>query len=167
MMVRLRILIAVGIFLLLAAGLRAASEIVIAIRYLQAEGVSHSHLYLYRDDGKFLRQLTTDDSGQDVDPIFAPDGNAIVFSREKSNSPVEFWSVHPLGDDSKKLDSAPEWYQGAKTAPFFTNREASKATESPSPVAGSPDPSASPSHAGLIGARQTYKAPASSVESPS
>ena len=164
MMVRLQILIAIGIFLLSATGLRAASEIVIAIRYLQAEGVSHSHLYLYRDDGKFLRQLTTDDSGQDVDPIFAPDGNAIVFSREKSNSPVEFWSVHPLGDDSKKLDSAPEWYQEAKTAPFFTNREASKATESPSPVAGSPDPSASPSHSGLIGARQTYKAPDSSVE---
>jgi hypothetical protein len=47
------------------------AEIVIAIRYLQAEGTSHSHLYLYREDGKLLRQLTNDDSGQDSGPIFA------------------------------------------------------------------------------------------------
>ena len=60
-----------GVVLLLPINLSAASEIVVAIRYLQAEGVSHSHLYLYRDDGKFLRQLTSDNSGQDVDPIFA------------------------------------------------------------------------------------------------
>lgn len=37
-------------FFLLAIELPAASEIVIAIRYLQAEGTSHSHLYLYRED---------------------------------------------------------------------------------------------------------------------
>jgi hypothetical protein len=61
-----------GIFRTLAiAGIFAAtnawadSEIVIAIRYLQAEGTSHSHLYLYREDGKLLRQLTKDNSGQD------------------------------------------------------------------------------------------------------
>src|SRR5437763_1196116 len=38
--------------LLLETPARGASEIVIAIRYLQAEGISHSHLYLYREDGK-------------------------------------------------------------------------------------------------------------------
>jgi hypothetical protein len=38
---------------------RGDSEIVIAIRYLEAAGVSHSHLYLYREDGRLLRQLTT------------------------------------------------------------------------------------------------------------
>jgi hypothetical protein len=31
---------------------RGDAEIVIAIRYLQAEGISHSHLYLFRGDGK-------------------------------------------------------------------------------------------------------------------
>ena len=79
-----------------AGALPAASprEIVVAIRYLQAEGTSHSHLYLYREDGKFLRQLTNDNSGQDFDPIFAPDGATIVFSREKATDAApEFWSV--------------------------------------------------------------------------
>src|ERR1700730_19014295 len=95
--------------LFVAFDLHAASEIVVAIRYLQAEGTSHSHLYLYRDDGKFLRQLTNDNSGQDVDPIFAPGGATIVFTREKpDNSPLEFWSVEPLGSDLRKLDSVPD-----------------------------------------------------------
>src|SRR5947209_15508587 len=116
-----RVLI-VGAFSLLAVNLRASSEIVVAIRYLQAEGMSHSHLYLYRDDGKFLRQLTNDSSGQDVDPIFAADGGTIVFTREKGNSsPLEFWSVQPLGTDLKKLDAAPNWYEQTRTSPYFTN----------------------------------------------
>src|SRR5438067_13144619 len=91
--------------LLLGTPARGASEIVIAIRYLQAEGVSHSHLYLYREDGKFLRQLTADNSGQDVDPIFTPDGETIVFTREKGSNPLEFWNVRPLGAAPTKLDS--------------------------------------------------------------
>src|SRR5213595_863294 len=120
---------------LFAANVRAASEIVVAIRYLQAEGMSHSHLYLYRDDGKFLRQLTTDDSGQDVDPVFAPKGEIIVFTREKPDSPLEFWRVRPLGSDSTKLASAPDWYEQAKTSPYFTNRETSKPADPVSPAA--------------------------------
>ena len=127
-----RVLI-VAAFSFLAINLRAASEIVIAIRYLQAEGMSHSHLYLYREDGKFLRRLTTDKFGQDVDPVFAPDGEIIVFTREKPNSPLEFWSVRPLGGDSAKLDLAPDWYDQAKTSPYFTNRETSKPADSASP----------------------------------
>jgi hypothetical protein len=136
----------------------AASEIAVAIRYLQAEGVSHSHLYLYRDNGKFLRQLTSDSSGQDVDPIFAPDGATIVFTREKGNSsPLEFWSVQPLGTDLKKLDSAPSWYEQTRTSPYFTNRDVA-------PPSGSPSPSESPGATGMIGERKTYKAPDGSVE---
>ena len=88
----LGILVLTGTSLLLGTPARGASEIVIAIRYLQAEGTSHSHLYLYREDGKLLRQLTNDDSGQDSAPIFAPDGSMIVFTREKSNNAREFWS---------------------------------------------------------------------------
>jgi hypothetical protein len=158
-----RVLI-VGAFSLLAINLCAASEIVIAIRYLQAEGTSHSHLYLYRDDGKFLRQLTTDNSGQDVDPIFAPEGEIIVFTREKANSPVEFWSVRPLGGDSTKLDSAPDWYEQAKTSPYFTNRETSKPADSVSPTTAAPESSPSPSEAGMMRDRGSYKAPDGSVE---
>jgi hypothetical protein len=60
----LQVLLVAGVFCFFAAIARADSEIVIAIRYLQAQGTSHSHLYLYREDGKLLRQLTKDDSGK-------------------------------------------------------------------------------------------------------
>ena len=110
MNVTARILIA-AIVLLLAINARAASEIVIAVRYLQVEGTVPSHLCLYRDDGKFARHLTTDNSGRDVNPIFAPDGEAIVFARQKENSPVEFWSVHQHGGIPTKLDAAPDWLE--------------------------------------------------------
>jgi len=49
-------------------------EIVLANRSLQAQGTSQSQLFLYREDGTFLRPLTRDNSGQMIDPIFAPDG---------------------------------------------------------------------------------------------
>ena len=156
-----RVLI-VPTFFLLTIELPAASEIVIAIRYLQAEGTSHSHLYLYREDGKILRQLTTDNSGQDVDPIFAPDGEVIAFTRKKDGSPLEFWNVHPLGGTPTKLDAAPDWYQQTKTASYFTNRDVSGA-ETPSSSA-SPIASAARTPTGMMGERKSYKAPDGSVE---
>jgi len=156
-----RILI-LATFLLLPISARATPEIVVAIRYLQVEGTSHSHLYLYREDGKFLRQLTSDNSGQDVDPIFAPDGEAIVFTREKGSDPLEFWIVRPLGGVPSKLDSEPDWYEQTKTSPYFTNREAPGA-ETPSPSA-SPTASAPRTAAGMMGERKSYKAPDGSVE---
>jgi hypothetical protein len=97
----------------------AAPEIVVAIRYLQAQGESHAHLYLYREDGTFLRQLTKDDLGQDRDPIFAPDGETIVFSREISPGKFEFWSVQPNGDALKRIEREPEWYANAKSSSCF------------------------------------------------
>src|SRR5438477_443832 len=135
----------------IAIDLRAASEIVVAIRYLQSEGTSHSHLYLYRDDGKFLRQLTSENSGQDVDPVFAPDGETIAFTREKEGAPLEFWIAHPLGGPAGKLEAAPDWYEKSKTSPYFTNRDSNPADLAPSP-------SASPAGAGMIGERKTCKA---------
>jgi len=66
----LRALIVLNALAILPTQAWANAEIVIAIRYLQAQGTSHSHLYLYREDGKLLRQLTNDNSGQDVAPIF-------------------------------------------------------------------------------------------------
>ncbi|MDP9004652.1 MAG: hypothetical protein M3N12_07665, partial [Verrucomicrobiota bacterium] len=97
----------------------AASEIAVAIRYLQAAGESHAHIFLYREDGTLLRQLTKEESGQDLDPIFAPDGETIVFTREISEGKFEYWSVEPKGATLKRLDAAPDWYSSAKSSPYF------------------------------------------------
>ena len=126
----------------------ADAEIVVAIRYLQAEGTSHSHLYLYREDGKLIRQLTNDRSGQDAAPIFAPDGGSIVFTREEPSGAAGFWSVDPRGPGLKKLDAAPDWYIHAKSSPYFTNIEPEQSpsrspegspVETPPPSYKSPD----------------------------
>ena len=132
---------------------RADSVIVIAIRYLQAEGTSHAPLYLYREDGRFLRQLTNDNSGQDVDPIFAPEGGTIVFTREMPDKSLEFWSVEPLSTALKKLSTAPAWYIATRTSPYFTNRDVEKSTEH--------SPAASPTPASQT---PTYKTPDGSIE---
>lgn len=110
--------VAAGVLLTIAR-VNAASEIVVAIRYLQAQGESHAHLFLYREDGKLLRQLTKEESGQDQDPMFAPDGETIVFAREVSENKFEFWSVEPRGGALKRLEAEPNWYSGAKSSPYF------------------------------------------------
>ena len=154
----LGILVLTGTSLMLGTPARGASEIVVAIRYLQAEGTSHSHLYLFRDDGKLLRQLTNDNSGQDSAPIFGPDGSMIVFTREKSNNASEFWSVDPLGKALKKWEVAPDWYVAAKSSPYFTNVEPEEsASPNPSP---SPEESLSPTATPI----PTYKSPDGSAE---
>ncbi len=133
-------------------------QIAIAIQYLQAQGTSHAHLYLYRENGKLLRQLTNDNSGQDLGPIFAPDGSTLVFTRENPNAVREFWSIEPRGSGLKKLDTAPDWYAQAKSSPYFTNIEPEEST-SPNPVA-STEESASPAET----PPGTYKSPDGSVE---
>ena len=47
----------VAAFMAISGGAYADSELVIAIRYLRAKGASHSHLYLYREDGILLRDV--------------------------------------------------------------------------------------------------------------
>jgi hypothetical protein len=141
-----RTFLIVAIFALTVTISRGDSETVIAIRYLQPKGTSHSHLYLYREDGKLLRQLTSDNSGQDVDPIFASDGEAIVFTREKPNDTREFWSVDPRGTKLKKLDAAADWYSAAKSSPYFTSGEEEESPSS-SPTPGQEE-SASPAGTG-------------------
>jgi hypothetical protein len=138
-------------FFLASPSLRADSEIVVAIRYLQAEGESHAHLFLYREDGTLLRQLTKEESGQDLDPMFAPDGETIVFSREIAENKFEYWSVEPKGGGLKRLDPQPEWYVNTKTSPYFVWPE----------MEGSGDDESAPA----FGARtQKFKAPDNSVE---
>lgn len=103
----------------LATKVHAASEIVVAIRYLQAQGESHAHLFLFREDGTLLRGLTKENAGQDLDPMFAPDGETIVFTREIAENKFEYWSIEPKGGGLKRLDSQPEWYANTKTSPYF------------------------------------------------
>jgi len=151
-------LVLAGTSLLPGMAARGAPEIAIAIRYLQAEGASHSHLYLYREDGKLLRQLTNDNLSQDSAPIFGPDGASIVFTREKPGGTHEIWSVDPLGKTLKKLEAAPDWYVAAKSSPYFTNAEPEESA-SPNPSASSdesPSPTATPI--------PIYKSPDGSVE---
>jgi hypothetical protein len=156
----LRILAVAGVFSLLVTIARGDSEIVIAIRYLQAQGISHSHLYLYREDGKLLRQLTNDNSGQDVAPIFDSSGETIVFTREKPHKIVEYWMIKPRGEGLKKLDAAPPWYVQAKTSPYFTNVEPESNT-SPTPAA-SPESTESPNETSTP--TPSYKSPGGAFE---
>ena len=109
-----------------------------AIRYLQAQGVSHSHLYLFREDGKLLRQLTNDDSGQEHDPVFSPDGETIVFTRDPAEGDKTIWSIEPRGGKLHELDEAPPWYAAGKSSPFFTNLDpdpkgGGESSDAPSP----------------------------------
>jgi hypothetical protein len=137
--------------LVFAASLSAASEIVVAIRYLQAEGESHSHLFLYQEDGTLLRQLTKENAGQDLDPMFAPDGETIVFTREMAENKFEYWSIEPKGGGLKRLEAEPEWYANTKTSPYFVWPE----------IEGSGDDESAPA----FGERtQKFRAPDGSVE---
>ena len=140
--------------LLLVSSAKADSEIVIAIRYLQADGISHAHLYLYRADGKLLRQLTDDNSGQDVDPIFAPDGETIVFTREKAHDAREFWVIDLSSRAVRKLEAAPEWYTATKSSAYFVWGDEQPEQESISPSA-TPEKQVEP---------PSYKSPDGSVE---
>jgi hypothetical protein len=129
----------------------AASEIVVAIRYLQAAGDSHAHLYLYREDGTLLRQLTKEERGQDLDPMFAPDGETILFTREIAENKFEYWSIDPKGGGLKQLDSPPSWYADADSSPYFIWPE----------MEGSGDDESAPG----FGARtQKFRAPDGSLE---
>ncbi|MES2465496.1 MAG: hypothetical protein V4671_33440 [Armatimonadota bacterium] len=132
------------VFVLGAPAAFAGSEIVVSIRYLMPKGMSHAHLFLYRDDGKLLRQLTRENSGQDFNPIFSPDGKNIVFTREKPNGALEHWSIQPLGRGLTRLKNVPAWYKGAKDSPHFANIDLSRSLEATPPGPpqyGSPDSS--------------------------
>ena len=150
-----RLLLLVVLTAALPFAASAASEIVLAIRYLQAEGTSHAHLYLYREDGKLLRQLTNDNSGQDIDPIFNPDGETIVFTRELKENGLEYWSVTPTGKQLKRLEAAPAWYVATGNAAFFTNSEIQPEFPETDPSPGSSTPTPSP---------PAYRSPDESVE---
>jgi hypothetical protein len=128
-----------------------ASEIVVAIRYLQAAGESHAHLYLYREDGTLVRQLTNEERGQDLDPMFAPNGETILFTREIAENKFEYWSVELKGGGLKQLDTQPPWYADTDSSPCFIWPE----------MEGSGDDESAP---GFGSRTQKFRAPDGSVE---
>jgi len=98
-----------------------------------------------------LRQLTKEGSGQDLDPMFAPDGETIVFTREIAENKFEYWSVEPKGGNVKRLDAQPDWYLNTKTSSYFVWPE----------MEGSGDDESAPA----FGERtQKFRAPDGSVE---
>jgi hypothetical protein len=99
----------------------AASEIVVANRYLLPNRTSHAHLYLYREDGRLLRQLSRDNSGQDHDPIFAPDGETIVWTRVLPGSVKQWWSITPRRANAHRLKGAPVWYKSTRNSDYFAS----------------------------------------------
>jgi len=91
-------------------------SVVVAIRYYLTEGTSHGHLYLFGPDANAVRQLTRDDSGQDHDPVFAPDGRSIVYRRRMASG--EQWrSIRTSGEGDQALEQAPAWHQKSAAAP--------------------------------------------------
>lgn len=102
----------------------ADPEIVVAIRYLKAQGTSHAQLFLFREDARLLRQLTNENMAQVTNPRFAPDGETIVFTRELDAN-KEYWSIEPHGKNLHVLPGVPPWYDKKNDAPFFTNLEES------------------------------------------
>lgn len=106
----------------------APGEIVVVNRYLQQSGESHAHLYLYREDGKLLRQLTNDERGQDETPVFAPDGETIVFTRELPDHTKQCWSIEPRGGNLHGLPAAPDWYTSTQSSPSFNGNSGVEGT---------------------------------------
>ena len=93
-------------------------SIVVAIRYFQVEGTSHAHLFLFDREAKEVRQLTRDGSGQDHDPVFAPDGRTIVYQR-RMKSGEQWRSISSAGENDQPLAEAPSWYAHSNAAPHF------------------------------------------------
>jgi hypothetical protein len=98
-----------------------------------------------------LRQITREEAGQDLDPMFAPDGETVVFTREIAENKREYWTIEPKGGGLKRLEAEPEWYSATKSSPYFVWPE----------MEGSGDDESAPA----FGARtQRFVAPDGSVE---
>lgn len=93
-------------------------QVVVAIRYFKEEGVSHSHLDLFDGNGRFLRRLTHEESGQDFDPVFSPDGRSVVYRRTKEKEKAVEWRMASVdGSSDRALPAPPDWHAKASQEP--------------------------------------------------
>ncbi len=91
-------------------------SVVAAIRYLQVEGTSHGHLYLFDREARVVRQLTNDDSGQDHDPVFSKDGREIVYQRLVARG-EQGRSILTSGKADHPIKEPPQWRVDSATEP--------------------------------------------------
>ncbi len=106
------------------------AEVAVSIRYFKPAGESHYHLFLFRDDGAVVRQLTAPENANDVGPRFARDGMSIFFLRKpagmKSGKPGSGGQVWQIGIDGKglrRLKKAPLGFPVAEEPPAYCARE--------------------------------------------
>lgn len=96
-------------------------KIAVSIRYLQVTGTSHAQIYLYSGDGKLIRRLSETNEGQDVDPVFSPDGREIAFTRKLKNAD-QVRVVQTLSGKVQEGETQPLWYQPKnELTPRFTS----------------------------------------------
>jgi hypothetical protein len=99
--------------LMLCVALPVHADLVVSLRYFKSEGTSHFHLFLYKDDGKLVRQLTSPEDAHDTEPIFSASGSEIAFTRE-TKAGKRIMSIRPDGTDLRTLPQAPAWYRSAE-----------------------------------------------------
>lgn len=96
--------------------------------------VGHNELFLVNSDGSRLRQLTTNDVGQDFDPAWSPDGKTIVFGRN-SGGPIDLWQVDVATGEVNQLTSYERGDVGP-TGPAYSPDGSRIAFNFPSPSGG-------------------------------
>lgn len=99
--------------------------VVVAMRYLQIEGLSHSHLYLFSGGGRLIRQLTQSEQGQDADPVFSPDGKSVLYVRlagsGREGAEKEWRLISVDGKNDQPVKTPPAWREaGSKPATLFS-----------------------------------------------
>jgi TolB protein len=63
----------------------------------------YDHLYVLRDDGSAIRQLTADPEAVDLDPAWSPSGGQIVFARDRVPPDVVDFDIYVIGIDGTGL----------------------------------------------------------------
>jgi hypothetical protein len=112
------------------AAISARADVVASIRYFKAEGVSHYHLFLFRDDGTLVRQLTSPEDAHDVGPKFIERGQAILFTR-KQGKKEQTWRIGTDGIGLRKLSKAPAGFPVKADPPSYFAHETEEKLQPP------------------------------------
>lgn len=109
-----------GLWVCFVAFVTSASDFVavVSARAMHPKGASHYQLYLYDQEGKLIRKLTSPEDAHDTDPMFSPDGDEIGFERHRGKT-VEYYTIKPNGKQLRKIASRPDWHRKYATIPRF------------------------------------------------